>query len=301
MSDETKIIWSATPTPFCADGSLDEASIPKVIEQHLKLGVSGLFVAGTCGEGPFMRHDHRPEIAAMMKRAAGDRLHVAAQVSDTSAARVKDNIRRMEDAGVDSVVIAPPWMVMAPTEGFLRRYFEESIEAAKLPVGLYVRNLPDKSAIASSLWQEWAAHPHVRFVKDSSASEAQRDDLVQLKATRPELTLMTGFEFDVVNAAAAGYNGCLLGTGILIGGIIRRALDALAADDRAAADAWQERSNAFLYELFGSDLSCWLGGLKYALKRLGIFADEFMHLHYPLTQADRARVDAALEKERDLI
>jgi dihydrodipicolinate synthase/N-acetylneuraminate lyase len=125
--------------------------------------------------------------------------------------------------------------------------------------------------------------------------------LVAVKAKRPDLLLETGYEFGVVAAVAAGYDGCLLGTGILIGGMIRRALDALAAGDRAGAEAWQKRSNEFLWDLFRRDISIWLGGLKYALKRLGIFNDEFMHLSYPLTPEDKARMDAALERERKLI
>jgi dihydrodipicolinate synthase/N-acetylneuraminate lyase len=124
---------------------------------------------------------------------------------------------------------------------------------------------------------------------------------VALKAKRPALLLETGNEFNVVNYAASGYDGCLLGTGILIGKLIRQALDALAAGDRPAADAWQKRSNEFLWDLFARDISLWMGGLKYALRRLGIFSTEFMHLDYPITAADRKRIDAALERERQFI
>lgn len=35
--------------------------------------------------------------------------------------------------------------------------------------------------------------------------------------------------------------------------------------------------------------------------RLGIFNTEFMHLSYPLTADDRARIDAALEREREFV
>ena len=100
---------------------------------------------------------------------------------------------------------------------------------------------------------------------------------------------------------AAGYDGCLLGTGILNGGMIRRALHELEAGNQAGAAAWQERSNAFLHELFRPDIGCWLAGLKYALKRLGIFSNEFAHLVFPLTSQDRQRIDAALAREKELI
>ena len=100
---------------------------------------------------------------------------------------------------------------------------------------------------------------------------------------------------------ASGYDGCLLGSGILIGKLIREALNALAAGDRPAASAWQKRSNDFLWDLFAKDISIWMGGLKYALHSLGIFSTEFTHMDYSITMADRKRIDAALERERRFI
>lgn len=296
-----KIIWSATPTPFLADGQIDHASLERMVAQHLRLGVSGLFLAGSCGEGPLMLNDQRVELVKETRRIAAGKLHLAVQVSDTSAARVKENILRAQDAGADSVVIAPPWLTRFAVKGFCQRYFTEPLEAARVPVGIYVLKQPDGSALNLSLWKEIIAHPRVSYVKDSSTSPEYMKAFAQIKAKRPGLLLETGQEFDVVNYVANGYDGCLLGSGILIGGIIRRALDALAAGDRASADAWQKRSNEFLWDLFARDVSLWMGSLKYALRRLGLFGTEFTHMHYAITDADRRRIDAALEREREFI
>ena len=88
ISSERPIIWSATPTPFLADGSLDQKSLEKVVEQHVRLQLGGVFLAGTCGEGPFMPNEQRADLVRSFKRLAAGRLHVAVQVSDTSPARV---------------------------------------------------------------------------------------------------------------------------------------------------------------------------------------------------------------------
>ncbi len=49
MSSMTKpvILWSATPTPFLSNGDLDESSLGRLVDQHLSLGVRGLFLGGT--------------------------------------------------------------------------------------------------------------------------------------------------------------------------------------------------------------------------------------------------------------
>jgi 4-hydroxy-tetrahydrodipicolinate synthase len=294
-------IWSATPTPFLNSGELDIPALGNVVEQHLRLGVEGLFLAGTCGEGPFMTNDQRADLARQVRRLAGARLTLAVQVSDTSAARVQENMKRAQQAGADFAVIAPPWLERFANRDFLRRYFLESIENAPLPVGVYVIKPAAGTPLDLSLWAELAAHPRVKLVKDSSGDKEYCRSLAAIRDARNDMLLLTGNEFDTLSAVRAGYDGALLGTGILIGGMIRRALDALKAGDRTIADGWQARSNAFLYDLFGQDLHLWLGGLKYALRQLGIFNTEYMHLSFALDDQDRRHIDEALAREHDKI
>jgi len=301
MAAGNKVVWSATPTPFLPDGSLDEAGIEHLVEHHRRLGVNGLFLGGTCGEGPFMPNAQREELLRRVRRLVGEQVQVCFQVSDSSAARVKDNIRVAAERGVDIPVIARPAAERFYGTELMRRYFLEPIEASPMSVGIYIIGKPDDPALNLDLWLEIVSHPKVRLVKDSSASQEFMEALGRLKQRRPRLQVMTGYEFDVISAVATGYDGGLLGTGILNAGFIRRAVDAVAVGDMAAARSWQERSNEFLYDLFGRDLALWLGGLKYALKRLGIFSDEFMHLHFPLTADQRRHIDEAVEREREFI
>lgn len=301
MKVEGKIIWSATPTPFLDGGALDEGAVERLVEHHVAMGVTGLFVAGSCGEGPLMPGGQRADLVRTIKRLAGNRLQIAAQVSDTSAARVGENIRQAQEAGADFVVIAPPWMPRFCNRDFVRRYFSEAIGAAEKPVGLYILAQPPETGLDLGVWREFAAHPSVRLIKDSSCLPAYRDAFAEVRRQRDGILLLTGYEFGVVEAVAAGYDGGLLGSGILVAGFIRRALRALAHGDRATADMWQKRANDFMYDIFGKDLSLWLGGLKCALVRQGLFSTEWMHLCYHLKQGDRDRIDAALAREAEIL
>ena len=160
-------------------------------------------------------------------------------------------------------------------------------------MGIYILKQPPETGIDLDLWAQVAAHPNVSYVKDSSMAEDYGRALLEIKAKRPGLTLRTGYEFDVLSSIANGYDGCLLGTAILNAGFITRAVAALQVGDKDAARAWQERSNRLLYDLFRPDISSWMSGLKYALRRLGIISTEFSHLVYPLNDEDRRRFDAA--------
>ncbi|NLL84051.1 MAG: dihydrodipicolinate synthase family protein [Lentisphaerae bacterium] len=296
-----KVIWSATPTPFLDSGALDLASLERVVEHHVKMGVSGLFLGGTCGEGPFMPDSQRLELVRETKRLAAGRLQLALQVSDTSAARVVENIHAAEGAGADYVVVAPPWISRFCNSNFARRYFSEAIEAARLPVGLYVLAQPPETGIDMSLWCEFAAHPKVKILKDSSCNDEYAAAFVELRQKRDDLLLLTGFEFDVVKTLNMGYDGGLLGTAIIISGLMHKLLEALESGDTATAVQWQERANGLMYDIFGRDIGLWMGGLKHALRLMGLFSTEFMHLGYKLTDAERSRIAAALEREAEFL
>jgi 4-hydroxy-tetrahydrodipicolinate synthase len=295
-------IWSATPTPFLADGTLDDGSLERLCAQHQRLGVSGLFLGGTCGEGPFMPNRQRAELVRKIRQRAGDAFHLAVQVSDTSAVRVRENIAAAVDAGADSVVLAAPWLVRFVNREFARRYFLESLNySSPIPVGIYVLPQPAETGIDCGFWSEVIAHPRVAYAKDSTGSSDYRRAFLEVKARRSELVLRTGCEFDVLSAIRDGYSGCLLGTAIFNGALIARAIAALQAGDEKAALAWQDRSNRLLYDLFRPDISTWMSGLKYALRKTGLFATEYSHLAYPLADDDRRRIDAALAREREYI
>lgn len=295
-------VWSATPTPFTADGRLDDAGLERLCVQHRRLAVSGLFLAGTCGEGPFMPNGQRDELIRKIRGLAGADLHLAVQVSDTSWARVRENIARAVDAGADSVVIAAPWLIRFVNREFARRYFFESLECdCPVPMGIYVLRQAPETGIDLEFWREIVTHPRVAYVKDSSGSAEFRRAFLEVRNGRPDLVLRTGDEFDVLSAIRDGYNGCLLGTAILNAGLIGRAIAALKAGDTAGARAWQDRGNRLLGDLFRPDISAWMSGLKYALRTAGLFSTEFSHLAYPLDDEDRARIERALEREREYL
>ena len=60
-------VWSATPTPLTNDLKIDTVAIERMVKHYLRLGVKGLFLAGSCGEGPVMPDSQRRLLVSSVK------------------------------------------------------------------------------------------------------------------------------------------------------------------------------------------------------------------------------------------
>jgi 4-hydroxy-tetrahydrodipicolinate synthase len=289
-------VWSATPTPLTADKRLDENSVPRLVAHHLRLGVQGLMLAGTCGEGPWLRTDDKAALVRAVVAAAAGRLRVAVQVTDNSAARVLANIEQAAEWGAEIAVVDAPWFFLNATPARKLAHYREIVRASALPVGFYDRGKHSSNALPEELLPELLAEPGIVMVKDSSQTDTRRDLYLAAMKARPGLVVLDGDEFNCVDYLRAGYSGLLLGGGIFNGTIAGRIIAAVRAGDLAGAAQLQARMNDLMLRVYGGPkIECWLTGLKELLVRMDVFSTNANHLDYPLTAECAAQIAAALD------
>lgn len=73
--------WSATPTPLTKSLKIDTASVKRLVKHHDRLSQKGLFVGGTCGEGPFLKRREFRRLTASVTEANNGRMVIAVQVT----------------------------------------------------------------------------------------------------------------------------------------------------------------------------------------------------------------------------
>jgi len=289
-------VWSATPTPFTADYQLDVAAVRRLVAHHIGLGVTGVMLAGTCGEGPWMRARDREALTRTAVEAARGRLRIALQVTDNSAVRVLDNIENAVAWGAELAVVEAPYFFLNARPERLLGHYREIARRSPLPMGLYDRGKASAFAMPESHLPELLAEPNIAMVKDSSATESRRALYLAARRQRPGLVLLTGGEFDTVAYLQAGYDGALLGGGIFNARIALRIMAAVRAGDLAGAEKLQVRMNDLMYRVYGgTKIECWLSGLKELLVRMGVFSTRNNLLEYPLTEECRAQIAAAVD------
>lgn len=296
-------LWSATPTPLTDDLQIDLVSTRRLVDHHLRLGVDGLFILGSCGEGPWLpREQQRAFIREVCKHNAG-RMTIGAQVTDNSAPRIIENARIAGEEGADVAIMAAPWKLMGPlAKDKLRSLYLDAIEGSPLPMGIYDLGERDATFVPLEVLIEALRHPKVVALKDSSGSEERREEVLEVRAERPELRVMSGDEFDLPTYLGAGYDGLVLGGAIFNGYLARQIMDAIAEGNIERAQDLQERMNALMYDVYGGEtISTWLAGLKHLLVRMGIFETRVNLLGYELTDDCAACIEDALEREDDVL
>jgi 4-hydroxy-tetrahydrodipicolinate synthase len=288
-------VWSATPTPLTRDARLDEPSVARLVEHHVKMGVTGLMLAGTCGEGPWLTDADREGMIRGSVAAARGRLRCAVQVTDNSAARTLANIEKAAAWGAEVAVVAQPYFFLNGTADRQLAFYRDIARRSALPMGFYDRGKASAYILPDSHLAELLAEPNLAMVKDSSQMPAHRDVFLQARQLRPELILLDGDEFDAVSYLQAGYDGLLLGGGIFNAGIAHRIIRAVRTGDLAEAARQQARMNDLMLRVYGGPkIECWMTGLKELLVQMGIFSTNANLLNYPLTELCRSQITAAV-------
>jgi dihydrodipicolinate synthase/N-acetylneuraminate lyase len=292
-------VWSATPTPFTTHMTVDTVAVKRLVEHHIRLGIKGLFLCGTCGEGPWMPDRERRAMVRATVAAARGRLLISVQVTDNSAARILDNMRAAAEDGADIAVIAPPLFLFNATTENVVALYREAIRGCPLPVGIYDRGRHAAVSVSEDALRQIYSEPNVVLIKDSSADPERMQLALNVKKSRPELSLLDGDEFNCATYIKAGYDGLLLGGGIFNGLLAGRIIEAVQAGRMPEAERLQKRMNRLMFDVYGGKkIACWLTGLKHLLVEMGIFRTTRNFLNYPLTPACRRAIAAALVREQ---
>jgi 4-hydroxy-tetrahydrodipicolinate synthase len=295
-------VWSAAPTPLDEKNQIDKTSVKRLVKHHLRLGVKGVFLAGSCGEGPWLSDAQKSTLVQTTVAPAKGKLGIAVQVTDNSAARILDNIARAKDNGAEYAVIASPFFLMHATPKVLLALYEEVLDKSTLPVIFYDRGKHSSIDIPIPVLKKIYAHPAVVAIKDSSSDPERMKTAVNARRKNARLRLLTGDEFDCISALRLGYDGLMLG-GAAFNGFMAGTIRQAALDNKwAEAERLQKRMNDLMFQIYGGKkIQCWLAGEKYLLQQLGVFKNYRNLLGYELTASCKNAIDKIVETEQAIL
>ena len=203
-------LMPAMVTPFDGRGELDFEAAGAVIEHFIEAGVSGISPLGSTGEATHLTFDERKLFAEEVVKLARGRVPLVVGVGSSGTREAIELARHAEGAGADAVLAVSPFYWKVGEEA-LFNHFTAVAGSVNIPVLLY--NLPMLTGIdlSPSLVGRVAEEcTNVVGIKDTVTVYAHTVAILQeVKAAKPEFTVLSGWEDLIFPSLLAGADGSI--------------------------------------------------------------------------------------------
>ncbi len=277
---EIEGIVPVLPTPFLADGSVDEQSLRNVVEFCVAERAAAVCLPAYAGEFYKLTEAERLRVVQVAAEQARGRIPVLGQANHVSASAALELARAMEDAGADLISLAAP-RVFGLSEEDLLRYFGAVCRGLK--TGLLIQDFnPGGStvgaAFAARLRQQ---HANFRYLKLEDPLMAPRIRAIR-EATDDRIGVLEGWGgMFMLELIPCGICGVMPGVPLL-----RVLHDTYwkrkRGEDRAALDAFQSVLPFIVFTL--QHMEVFLHVEKRLLRRMGLLRSD--HVREATVQLD---------------
>jgi 2-dehydro-3-deoxy-D-pentonate aldolase len=260
-------------TPLIDNNTLDLVGLEKLIEHLLSGGVHGLFILGTTGEATSLSYNLRKELIKRTSDIVNHRVPVVVGITDTSLYGSLEIAGYTRDAGLDGVVIAPPYYVPISQEE-MRDYLENLVPHLPLPFLMY--DMPSCTKMHMSVETiKKAKELGAIGVKDSSGDMAYLFSLVQEFKGSPQFSVITGTELFLPDTILQGGHGAVAGGANLFPRLFVDLYNASLEKDLDKITSLREKVMMIDNTIYsvGKHKSRIVKGIKCALSVMGICSD----------------------------
>ena len=161
--------WTTLITPFTGENSVDEEGLRRNIRHIRKLGTKGAGCTWGMGEFWSLTFNERVRIMDILAEEANGRWLTGAHVTHTSAPEMLSLAGRAENAGIDLLIVAPPFIV-TKTEEQVIDYVR--LLAANTSLAIMFYNSPQFGIVMSPTGLEQICQiPNVVGVKEASFNQ----------------------------------------------------------------------------------------------------------------------------------
>lgn len=136
-------VFVALNASYDANGELNTEKLKELALWYHSLGVKGLYVCGSTGEGMLLTAEERKASVKAVCEAVGGKLVILCHVGAPSTRQAVELAKHAESCGVDAVS-AVPCVFYIHSEDAIANHWNTITEAVDLPFFIY--NIPHSSA-----------------------------------------------------------------------------------------------------------------------------------------------------------
>jgi 4-hydroxy-tetrahydrodipicolinate synthase len=283
--------YTALVTPFRHDGSLDLASLERLVEWQIESGVDGLVPCGSTGEAATLSHaEHRSVVRRVVEVAAKRVLVIAGTGSNSTQEAIELTVDARR-AGADAALLISPYYNRPTQEGIFHHY-RSVAEQSGLPILAY--NIPGRTA--SRIEPETAARlsrvPGVAGTKESGGDLTLAAETLRLAA--PGFVMLSGDDSLTLPLLAIGAHGAVTTAGNVAPREVAELVRAGLRGDFAEARRIHYRLLPLMEVLFVESNPI---PVKTALALVGRIDEPTLRLPLtPIGKANRDRLEAVLHE-----
>ena len=196
---------TAIATPFNENGvNLEE--FKKIVEDQIENNVDALIVCGTTGESATMTEEERLQTIECAVKTSNGRIPIIAGTGANNTKTVIEMNKKVEQLGVDGVLIVTPYYNKTTQEGLLAHY-KVIAENTKLPIILY--NVPSRTGvnIKPETCLKLSKIPNIVAIKEASGDLSQIAEIANLCGE--ELSIYSGNDDQVIPILSLGGKGVI--------------------------------------------------------------------------------------------
>jgi 4-hydroxy-tetrahydrodipicolinate synthase len=197
---------TALVTPFRGDGSLDEATLRRLVRRQIDAGINFLVPCGTTGESPTLtRAEHLRVVGITLEEAAG-KTPVLAGAGGYNTHEVIELAQEIERMGANGILSVTPYY-NKPTQEGLFQHYSAIASAIRLPIVVYSVQGRTGVNVEPATLARLAKIPNIVAVKEASGNIGQMANVIQ--EVPPEFNVLSGDDAITIPLIALGGRGII--------------------------------------------------------------------------------------------
>lgn len=196
-------------TPFCEDGTFNEATYRKMVSHLIDSGVHGVFPMGTTGEFYALSDEEYEHILRVTVDEVAGRVDVYAGASHITTRGVINLIKIAEKVGgIDAISVLTP-MFVSQTQDELYNFYTTVAASTTLPIIMYNNKPKTNVHIEPATVARLAKIDNIVGVKDSTGDMTNAAEYIRLTRDIENFHVLMGRDTLIYAALCYGATGAI--------------------------------------------------------------------------------------------
>jgi len=265
-------------TPMNSDGSVDFASLKRLVDFHLANDTAALVIMGTTGESATLSFAEQLSVLNTVLQHVAGQIPVIAGNGSNSTAEAVEKTKQLTQLPIDGFLTVTPFY-NKPTQKGMIAHFNAVAAATDKAVWLY--NVPGRTGVdlLAATVAELAAVPNIVGIKEATGSLQRLQELQQLCPA--DFVLLSGDDASCCEFMLQGGKGVISVTANVAPKLMAQMCRQALAAEATAARQTDQHLQALHRDLFIESNPI---PTKWALKIMGVITDDMARL--PLTRLE---------------